>query len=148
MVEELFQAYEDTMRMLEDGIRKVNDDVWKSGSDDYLVPVRISYHAMMGLEWLVNELPEEEHKLTRRYNLNWEGPVEPMPGRTEMLWDLEWLRGKVRGWFSTWEMANPDSVAFQTRYKKALYYLRHTQHLVGEFSIVSRLLHVESPEWK
>jgi hypothetical protein len=137
---ELCKAYEDTCWMLEDGIRKISDAGWRTGPDDYLVPVRIAYHLLKSFEWLVNELPREEFLATRKYKLDWLGPVEPMPSREEMLAELTGLQRKVLAWLE--KAVEPEKI------ERALYILRHTQHHIGELSIIARLIHCESPEWK
>jgi len=141
-------AYTDAFWMLEDGIRKMSDDGWRTGPDDYLVPARIAYHLLKSFEWLTNELPREEFLATRKYKLDWLGPVEPMPSREEMLAQLPGLQSKVMDWLvEAGQLAASDPLA-QQKTEKALYFLRHTQHHIGEFSIIARLIYCESPEWK
>jgi len=128
MIEELESAYESTLHMLTDGIEKMPDDVWRKGADQYLIPVRIAYHTIIGLEWLATELPPEEHKHTRRYDLNWMGSVDEMPSREEMLQDIQWIRGRIDRWFEKWAQAEAGSQGGEERLGKALYFLRHSQH--------------------
>jgi hypothetical protein len=75
---ELDNAFASTLEMLKDSIDKLSDDEWRSRTDDCFVPIRIACHIIVGLEWLVTDLPPEKHKKARRYNLNWLGPVEEM----------------------------------------------------------------------
>lgn len=99
MTEELESAYESTFQMLTDGIEKMPDDACCRGADQYLITVRIAYHTIIGLEWLATELRPEEHKHTRRYDLNWMGSVDEMRSRGEMLQDIQWIRGRMDRWF-------------------------------------------------
>ncbi|MHB9134702.1 MAG: hypothetical protein ACYDBB_26825 [Armatimonadota bacterium] len=147
MINEVKLSFLSSMQMLEDGIRKIPDSYWRQGSDDHLIPVRIAYHTFIGLEWLVTNLPEEEHRRTRRYNLNWQGPVADMPDRQVMLDDLAWMTGRIDDWFAAWEREAAEGVDTTRRLKKALYFLRHTQHHIGEFSAAARLLGQERPAW-
>ncbi|RPJ36438.1 MAG: hypothetical protein EHM21_19205 [Chloroflexi bacterium] len=147
MISELNNAYESSLGMLEDGIRKISEEAWRSGTDDYLIPVRIAYHMLKGLEWLVNELPADEFKRTRRFNLDWLGPVDGMPGREAMLVEAQWTREQIQAWMGRWEQIDPSSAESCQKLEKALYLLRHTQHHIGEFSIIAHLAHCESPEW-
>jgi hypothetical protein len=147
MIDEIDSAFNNTLQMFEDGIRKTPDEYWRQGSGDFLIPVRIAYHIMIGLEWFVTSLSEDEHRKTRRYNLNWEGPVNDLPDRKLMLDDLAWMNGQIVEWFADWEreLAEDKNDAF--RIEKALYFMRHTQHHVGEFSAIARLLDLEGPSW-
>ncbi len=140
-------AFNHTLQMFEDGIRKIPDECWRQGCSDFLDPVRIAYHIMIGLEWLVTSLPEEEHRKTRRYNLNWEGPVDVMPDRQSLLADLAWTNGRIAEWFAAWEQEVAEGKDCRLRLGKALYFIRHTQHHVGEFSAIARLLDLEGPAW-
>ncbi len=148
MIPALRQSYNDTLWMLEDGIQKVSDEAWRAGPDDYLIPARIAYHIFKGLEWLTNTLPRDEFLAARRYSLDWLGPVAPMPSREELLADLPSLQAKIMAWLDEAEKQDLFSPEGQGQVSKALYFLRHTQHHIGEYSIVARLLHCESPEWK
>ncbi len=148
MLNEIRTAYDDSLWMLEDGIRRLPDEKWRQGPDDYLIPARIAYHIFKGLEWLINELPPEEFKRTRRYALNWLDSVAPMPSQADLLADLPWLRGQITIWLDQAEKLDPCSAEGRAKAGKALYFLRHTQHHVGEFSIICRLVGCDSPEWK
>jgi hypothetical protein len=133
--------------MLEDGLRKIPDSHWRQGQNDHLIPVRIAYHIMIGLEWFVTTLPENEHRKTRRYNLDWKGPVEPMPERYLMLEDLSWINKRIVDWFAEWRQRESEEARDGKQLKKALYFLRHTQHHLGEFCATARLLNLERPAW-
>ncbi len=148
MITAIRQAYSDTFWMLEDGIRKIPDDQWRSGPDDYLIPARIAYHIFKGLEWLTNALPREEFLRTRKYQLDWLGPVDPLPSRDELLADLPSLQAKVMSWLDEANKRDLSGPEGQELVSKALYFLRHTQHHIGEYSIIARLIHCDSPEWK
>jgi hypothetical protein len=147
MIDEIKSAFTETLQMFEDGIRKMPDNSWRRGTGDFLIPARIAYHIMIGLEWFVTSLPEDEHRRTRRYNLNWKGPVKDMPDRQVMLNDLAWMKGRIFDWFSNWERESSDSKDRPSTIGKALYFLRHTQHHIGEYSATARLLDVERPTW-
>ncbi|MHB0935806.1 MAG: hypothetical protein ACYDCO_01290 [Armatimonadota bacterium] len=148
MIDIIEQTFLESLRMLEDGIRKIPDSHWRQGNGEFLIPARIAYHTMIGLEWFFSNLPEAEHKRTRRYNLNWKGPVEDFPDRGAMLEDLAWMTGRVREWFVEWTREAAAGADRPFRLKKALYFLRHTQHHVGEFCAAARLLGDERPAWE
>jgi hypothetical protein len=148
MLEKILDAYESTLQMLEDGIKKIPDNAWRTGTTDYLIPVRIAYHTIIGLEWFATELPWDEHKRTRRYGLNWMGPVDDMPSRQEMLQDIAWIRDRIAQWFEKRSAAGVESEQGQENVFKALYFLRHSQHHIGEFAASARLANAERPGWK
>lgn len=149
MIGETELAFLASLQMLTEGIEKIPDHLWRQEhSDDYLIPVRITYHIFLGLEWFVSTVPPEEHRKTRRYNLDWTGPVDAMPDRQEMLADLEWMTGRIHEWFAAWMQEAAEGVDSSPRMEKALYFLRHTQHHLGEFCAVARLLQQERPAWK
>jgi hypothetical protein len=147
MVDEIAVAFDETLRMFEDGVQKIPDDRWRQGSGDFLIPVRISYHIIVGLEWFVTALPEDEHRNKRRYNLNWKGTVDGMPDRHLMLEDLAWMHKRIVEWFADWKRELVEGADSTFRLKKALYFLRHTQHHIGEFCATARLLDLERPAW-
>lgn len=89
----------------------------------------------------------QEHGKTHRYHLKWKGPVEGMPDRQAMLEDLAWMTGCIREWFAEWTRKAAAGTDRPFRLKKALYFLRHTQHHIGEFCAVARLLGQERPAW-
>lgn len=145
MVSELCRAYEDVLWMLEDGIRKTPDERWRSGVDEYLVPARIAYHIVKSLEFLTNELPGVEFLRTRRFKLDWLGAVDAMPDRAALLLDLDWVRERIMTWLPKADIETPESAQ---RVQKALYYLRHSQHHVGEYGIIARLAGFSEPQWR
>lgn len=145
MVPELCKAYEDVLWMLEDGIRKTPDERWRSGADDYLIPARIAYHILKGMEFLTNELPSVEFLRTRRFKLDWLGAVDAMPDRADLLEDLAWVREKVMSWLPEAGMEGPEGTQ---PVQKALYYLRHAQHHLGEYGIIAHLLGYSEPQWR
>ncbi len=147
MIDQTRIAFDHTLQMFEDGIQKIPDECWRQGCSDFLIPVRIAYHIMIGLEWFVTVLPEEEHRKTRRYNLNWEGPVQEMPDRQLLLDDLAWIKGRIAQWFADWDQEVAEGKDHTFRLGKALYFMRHTQHHIGEFSAIARLLDLEGPAW-
>ncbi len=142
MKEELCKAYQDALDMLADGVRKTPIAHWRCGYDDYLAPARIAYHILKGLEWLTNELPRDEFFRTRRFSLDWLGPMEAMPEPDALLEDLEWVRIRVSDWLETPRPAGVPPL------DKALYHLRHVQHHVGEYGVIARLMGFHEPEWK
>ena len=147
MIDEIAEAFSQTLRMLEDGVQKIPDSHWRQGHGDHLIPVRIAYHIMIGLEWFVTILPEKEHRKTRRYNLDWKGPVGPMPERRLMLEDLSWINKRIVDWFAEWGRKASEGANDSRQLKKALYFLRHTQHHIGEFCATARLLNLERAAW-
>lgn len=130
------------LKALRQAVKAIPSDKWREGPDDYLIPVRLYYHTVLGLEWLPNEKDPEEHKRTRRYNLNWLGPVGPMPDQATALLDIDWLAGHIKNWLATTAMPEDEKLS------KAVYFLRHTRYHLGELSAVMRLLGVERPEWQ
>jgi hypothetical protein len=142
------KAYDDVLFMLEDFLRKVPDDKWYTGCDEYLIPVRITYHMLASFEWLTTKLPFEEHLKARRFGMNWQGPVEGMPSREEVLAAIPWLRELVAGWIADWAKYEPGSEEYRVHLEDALYWMRHIQHHMGELSVLSRLLQFDAPEWR
>lgn len=147
MVDEIAEAFSDTLQMFQDGIKNIPDTHWREGRGDVLIPARIAYHIFIGLEWFVTALPEDEHRKTRRYSLNEKGPVTDLPDRQVVLDDLAWMTGRIQAWFADWARDVAEGTDRAFRLKKALYFLRHTQHHVGELSATARLLDVERPAW-
>jgi hypothetical protein len=75
---------------------------------------------------------------------DWKGPLDSLPGRQDTLEELDWVTARVREWFAD-EVA--DGMEDRADIEKALYFLRHTQHHIGEFSTTARLLHLDGPSW-
>ena len=148
MIDETSKAFLTTIEMLEDGIAKIPDHQWRNGTEAHLVPVRIAYHIIMGLEWFVTTLPAKEHIERRRYKLDESALVNELPDRKVLLEDLAWVTDRIQDWFSQWSREATDGKGNAARMEKALYFLRHTQHHVGEFSTAARLLGQEHPTWK
>jgi hypothetical protein len=102
---------------------------------------------MVGLEWFSSTLPEDEHRRTRRYNLDWKGPLDVMPDRQPLLDDLAWVKERIYQWFADWRQEAAEGADGAFRLKKALYFLRHTQHHLGELCATARILDIERPSW-
>lgn len=147
MIDEIQRAFIASIQMLEDGIHKIPDSRWRHGDQEYLVPVRIAYHIIMGLEWLVSTLPPEEHLRMRRFQLG-DTAIDEMPDRQALLAEITWVTGRVEEWFFAWSCEVADGMDTTFRLKKALYFLRHTQHHIGEFSATARLMQLERPDWE
>ena len=134
--------FDKELRALREAVKTIPANKWNEGLDDYLRPVRLYYHIFIGLEWFINEKDPEEHKRTRRYNLNWMGPVDEMPDQITALKDIDWLEEQIKTWLTT------TAIPEDTKITKAVYFLRHTRHHFGELSAVMRLLGVERPKWE
>jgi len=142
MVTEVERALLTSLQMFRDGIEKIPDEAWRTGPDDYFVPVRLAYHILGGLEWLASRKGMKEHLQSCRYSLDgWKGPVEHLPGRQQTLDELDWVTARVKEWLAE------EAVAERADMEKALYFLRHTEHHLGEFAATARLLHCERPAW-
>jgi hypothetical protein len=148
MIDETRKAFLTTIEMLEDGIAKIPDDQWRNGTEWYLVPACVTYHIIMGLEWFITTLPPREHIEQRRFKLDESTPADEMPDRSTTIEDLAWITGRIEDWFSQWSQEATDDKGNASRMQKALYFLRHTQHHIGEFSTAVRLLHQKHPTWK
>ena len=71
-----------------------------------------------------------------------------MPDRQIMLDDLAWITERIHGFFAEWAQHSVDEAKNASRMEVALYFLRHTQHHLGEFSAAARLLELERPAWQ
>jgi hypothetical protein len=54
------------------------------------------------------------------------------------------MQEEVENWFDNWAAAEEDDGG---NLGKALYFLRHTQHHLGELGVIARLVGVEAPDW-
>lgn len=152
MINEVEEAFLASIHMLQDGVGKIPDNRWREGCKEYLIPARIAYHILMGIEWFVSNVPPREHIATRHFHdKNAAGelaPIETLPDRQQYLEDLSWITDQACVWFSTWKQEEATGINNPFRLKKALYFLRHTQHHIGEFSAVARLMNLARPSWE
>ena len=139
--------------MLRDTVRACPDDQWKAGGE-YLTPVRLAYHIIMAAERYVSALPAEEHKKVRRYGLNWLGPVDQMPERSELLADVTWIESAVESWIDDRGdngLLEPGDLFPHTgalALDTMLYLLRHSQLHIGEMIAELRIRGHYRDVWK
>jgi hypothetical protein len=139
---DIASEYAKELKALRQAVRAIPSEHWKEGLDDYLIPARLYYHIILCLEWLPNEKDAEEHKRTRRFNLNWLGSVGAMPDQDTALKDIDWMETHIRNWLATTTLPKDEVIA------RAVYFLRHTRHHLGELSATMRLLGVARPAWE
>jgi hypothetical protein len=65
-----------------------------------------------------------------------------------MLKDVAWIAGQVDTYFDGWAALADDEAKNQDNLGRAIYFLRHTQHHIGEFGAAARLLGQDRPAWK
>jgi hypothetical protein len=140
--------------MLRRAISLLPDGQWKTGDDDYLIPVRLVYHILKAAEGYVSELPREELKKQRRYGLNWLGETAPLPSKGKLLEDIEWIQDKTAGWLAMQgdagllESEELYPHTGQRRLDKSLYLLRHTQFHIGELMAEVRRRGLYKDVWR
>ncbi|MFB3895040.1 MAG: hypothetical protein ACE14V_01940 [bacterium] len=134
--------FEKELKALREAVTLIPADKWKQGLNEYLIPARLYYHIFIGLEWFINTKDPEEHKRTRKYNLNWMDTVDPMPDQPTALKDIDWLEDRIKDRIATAAQSGEDLSS------KAVYFVRHTRHHFGELAAVMRLLGIKRPKWE
>jgi len=153
IVSSLKEQFRRALKIWRDAVSNIPDDQWKTCEIEYLIPARQVYHMILAAERYASVLSPDEYMRTRKYNLNWLGPVDGMPDKDESLKDIQWIEDKIMKWLD--DLGDEGVLAEETLspwtgdtvLDKALYLLRHTHHHLGELNAELVRRDIPRPEW-
>jgi len=133
------KQYESMWKMLDDGIRKTNDTIWKQNVDiSFFVPARLLLHIVETIDYYFDSNPKE---FVWNTLCDWENVEDTgLESKEELRSYEEKVKEKVYQWFEAKEAAdlNAPEHTFHTDWatdlERAIYVLRHTQHHLGQLS--------------
>jgi hypothetical protein len=143
-----------TWEMLRNAVMQCPDDHWRNGGVPKHVPARWVLHAVEAADAYSSPSPKH-FSPGARFGLDWEtARPDQLPPREEMLAYLD----EVRRWLDGQLRATPDAEFLKgnTRFPwmgatvlaQALYWLRHTQHHVGQLNQILRTQGLTAARWK
>ncbi len=154
ITEDLIEQFKRTWRTLREIVEKTPEAEWKAGSDNYLIPARLTYHILFTADLYATPMSYEEYKPHRTYKLNWEtAKPEELPSREMMMVYIGNTEKKVNGWIQ--ELGSEGLLKEQDDYDwtgktplgRALYILRHNQNHIGEINAELRRRGLEGGKW-
>ena len=154
LAEVIKKQYAAAWSMLAEAIAAVEDKVLKSGSSEYAVPARLTYHLIETADYHAH--PDlATFKWAGRFGVDWEDEdIERLPGRESLLKYLQDVRHKVDRWINSHGdsgLLAPDEHFHQegmTHLDRALYVLRHTHQHIGELFSILRARDIQRPGWR
>ncbi|MBN1500164.1 MAG: hypothetical protein JW982_08415 [Spirochaetes bacterium] len=140
MKEELLNQYSHTWKMFFCMVSDFDDVSWTNTGCSYIIPARISYHIIGGVNYYIENEQPVELQSGKNNDWNWEkGEIENQPTRE----DIKDLIGKYKVWTEKWiqEMNFEDSnTKFEwtgeNKISVVLFLLRHMEYHIGELNLL------------
>lgn len=143
MKETLLSQYNHAWKMFYLMVRDFDKDSWLTTGCSYIVPARIAYHILGGVNYYIENAESVTLLSGKENSWNWEkAPVEDLPTQEDIIELMRVFKPRTDGWIKgcdfeaenkkfPWTGANAMSVA--------LFLLRHMEYHIGELNL---LLHV------
>lgn len=143
MKEELLNQYSHAWKMFYRMVEDFDQASWTETGCSYIVPARISYHIIGG----VNYYTENGRALTlpsgRAHDWNWEhGPIDGLPTRGDILSLIRSYKAIADDWIRAMDLEAANEkfpYTGKNRASVAMFLLRHMEYHVGELNL---LLHI------
>ncbi len=139
MLNSFRKQYASMWKMLDDGLDKTGDEIWKKNVDiSFFVPARLLLHIIETIDYYFDNNPGEF-----KWNTvcDWEHVEDTRLESKKDLKEYEAkVKEKVKQWFNAKENVdlNAPEQTFKTDWatdlERAIYVLRHTQHHLGQLS--------------
>ena len=133
---DLMIQFAQSMKILEEIVKNVDDDLWRNGGCGYQTPGRIAYHILLGVEYYIGY----ESSLKRVTGDDWETiPKESLPPPKDILQLIDELNVQIKEWISALDLAG-DNKQFPWAGKSNtglfMFLLRHTMYHIGELNAI------------
>ncbi len=131
---DLATQFAQSMKILEEIVTRIDDDLWRNGGCGYQTPVRVAYHILLGVGYYIGY----ESSLKRRIGDDLEGvPVDSLPSQKDILQLIDELNPQIREWIASLDFDGANTKfpwAGETHTGLFLFLLRHTMYHMGELN--------------
>jgi hypothetical protein len=155
VVNELHQAFVDTIGLLRDSIRNFDDDAWRRGPTFFQVPAKVAYHNVECLDYYFKTRRRVEWVWGYRFGKPWwELPNEDQPSQEQLIAYLDELQERIAAHLggvqdrSLGEIFSAEEEAVRTGIGHYLYALRHTAHHLGSLASLAATGGTQPGEWR
>jgi len=143
MKAELLNQYNHTWKMFFNMVNDFDNKSWISTGCSYIVPARISYHIIGGVNYYIENDEIMKLKSGKNNDWNWEtGEIDNQPTKDDILEFIHIYKEKTDKWISEMYFDEKNAKFEWTGQKKlsvALFLLRHMEYHIGELNL---LLHI------
>jgi hypothetical protein len=154
IVLELKEQFQRQWKTLNELVAGLPDVQWKAGELVYLVPARLIYHILAGVEVYARSSSYEEYKSHQIFTLDWDkASLEQLPSRQNIIECMQDMAAIVGGWLDSLGneglLANNEGFEWTGPRKlgRAVYLLRHTQNHIGELNSELRRRGLPRGKW-
>ena len=154
IVLELKEQFQRQWKTLNELVAGLPDDQWRTGEHVHLVPARLIYHILSGVEVYARSSSYEEYRSHQVFTLDWDSAsAEDLPSRQNTIECLKDMEAIVSGWLDSLGdeglLANNEGFEWTgtTKIGRAVYLLRHTQNHIGELNSELRRRGLPRGKW-
>ena len=152
IVNALKKSFKNTMGLIRDTINNTDDEKWRKGYTDFMVPAIIAYHNIECLDFYFRPDGTEKfvwgHRFGKPY---WELSIAEQPTQAELLAYLDEVAERIFAHFDALDDAmllEPSPYGSEwTRIEDYLYDLRHTDHHQGSLAALAEILEIPPVDW-
>ncbi len=154
LVDELKDQFRRQWRTIRELVANVPEEQWKVGEIAPLIPARLIYHILSGIEVYARSTSYEEYKAKQCFTLDWEScRAEELPDREGTLRKTDGMQESVERWLDELgdeRLMDKDEGFPWTgnhRVGRVVYLLRHTQNHIGEINSELRRRELPRGRW-
>ncbi len=124
-------------------VNDFDNESWTSTGCNYIIPARISYHIIGGVNYYIENEENMKLKSGKQNDWNWEnGKIENQPTKEDILDFIRKYKEKTDKWINDINLEENSSKFEWTGKNKlsvVLFLLRHMEYHIGELNL---LLHI------
>jgi hypothetical protein len=143
MMPELGNQYNHTWKMFHKMVVDFDDASWLSTGCAYIIPARIAYHIIGGVDYYIQNEQKPELGSGKKNDWNWQhAPIADLPTRSDILELIHVYKAKTDAWLDATDGEERNAKFEWTGEKEisvGLFLLRHMEYHIGELNL---LLHI------
>lgn len=150
----MLEAFSLTWEMYRDAIENIPEEHWRTGEIDYLIPSRLTLHAIESIDGYFS--PPDEFTPGYRFDIDrWDAaPAEQLPSKDQARTYLREVMEKADSWLRG--LDDSDLLSPETDYPwtgstllgRALYALAHSRQHLGEVNAELRRRGLPRIKWR
>ena len=143
MKKEFLNQFDHTWKMFYKMVNDFEKISWTSTGCAYIIPARIAYHLVGGVNYYIENESNEKLISGKRNDWNWETAlVDDLPTQGDILSLIHIYKIKTDNWINTLDIEAKNTKFEWTGHTKmsvVLFLLRHMEYHIGELNL---LLHI------
>lgn len=140
MKEELINQYNHTWKMFFNMVMDFDTESWTKTGCVYIVPARISYHIIGGVNYYIENDTDVELTSGKKNDWNWENAkCEDLPTKEDIIDLIHLYKEKTDTWIQKMKLEDRNTKFEWTGRNKisvALFLLRHMEYHIGELNLL------------